>query len=118
LRTRWLSQFQSDILLQVLTAEGALMTQPEYVLRFKPPLTITNLLPFEMTVIVTDRCRVHPSVEPQPYHFISAVQWVDRMCKTRQGVVFPSPAHLCQLLPTRSPSVSARAAGQRSTHLT
>jgi hypothetical protein len=41
--------------LQVLTAEGALMTQPEYVLRFKPPLTITNLLPFDMTVIVTDR---------------------------------------------------------------
>ena len=43
------------VVLQVLTAEGALMTQPEYVLRFKPPLTITNLLPFDMTVIVTDR---------------------------------------------------------------
>lgn len=43
------------VVLQVLTAEGALMTQPEYVLRFKPPLTIANLLPFDMTVIVTDR---------------------------------------------------------------
>lgn len=41
--------------LQVLTPEGALMTQPEYVLRFQPPLTISNLLPFDMTVIVTDR---------------------------------------------------------------
>lgn len=40
---------------QVLTSEGALMTQPEYVLRFQPPLTISNLLPFDMTVIVTDR---------------------------------------------------------------
>jgi hypothetical protein len=48
-------RFIPCVLLQVLTPEGALMTQPEYVLRFKPPLTITNLLPFDMTVIVTDR---------------------------------------------------------------
>ena len=39
----------------MLTREGALMTQPEYVLRFQPPLTISNLLPFDITVIVTDR---------------------------------------------------------------
>jgi hypothetical protein len=58
---RWLGglhtsvRFRFDVVLQVLTAEGALMTQPEYVLRFKPPLTITNLLPFDMTVIITDR---------------------------------------------------------------
>lgn len=41
---------------QVLTREGALMTQPEYVLRFQPPLTISNLLPFDITVVITDRC--------------------------------------------------------------
>jgi hypothetical protein len=43
------------LLLQVLTREGALMTQPEYVLRFQPPLTISNLLPFDITVVLTDR---------------------------------------------------------------
>ena len=27
-----------------------MVTQPEYVLRFQPPLTISNLLPFDITV--------------------------------------------------------------------
>jgi len=40
---------------QVLTREGALIVQPEYVLRFQPPLTISNLLPFDITIVVTDR---------------------------------------------------------------
>ena len=34
----------------MVTREGALITQPEYVLRFQPPLTISNLLPFDITV--------------------------------------------------------------------
>ena len=56
-------RFRHDVLPQVLTVEGALMTQPEYVLRFKPPLTITNLLPFDMTVIITDRSAESPVVK-------------------------------------------------------
>ncbi len=34
--------------MQVVTREGALVIHPEYVLRFQPPLTISNLLPVRL----------------------------------------------------------------------
>ena len=44
------------------------MTQPEYVLRFAPPLTISNLLPFDITVVVTDGPSVTGAADPATYH--------------------------------------------------
>lgn len=54
--------------LQVVTREGALITQPEYVLRFAPPLTISNLLPFDIEVVVTDAASVSTATDPARFH--------------------------------------------------
>lgn len=51
----------------MVTREGALTTQPEYVLRFAPPLTISNLLPFDITVVVTDAPSVTTAADPATF---------------------------------------------------
>lgn len=52
----------------MVTREGALANQPEYVLRFAPPLTISNLLPYSITVIVSDAPSVSAAEDPTVFH--------------------------------------------------
>ncbi len=87
---------QTPELSQVVTREGALTTQPEYVLRFAPPLTISNLLPFDITVVVTDAPSVTTATDPATF-FIGVggraeVYQFDLTRKIRMSVRMQVPA--------------------------